>query len=56
MAVDFSSIVIGLPECVASCNLPDHVTKYCVIYISAKWFNYFSIFMGVAFDWAYVWT
>jgi len=27
--------------------------RYLGIYISAKWFNYFGILMGVAFDWAY---
>ena len=55
VAVDFSSFVVRLPECVLRCNLP-HIRElfnYFTLYVSAKWFNYFGIMMGVAFDWAY---
>jgi hypothetical protein len=38
-----------VPKCVLGClsGFP------AVVYISAKWFNYFGIMLGVSFDWAY---
>jgi len=54
VAVEFSSFTFRLPLFLTKMlsSLPN-ISKYCVVYISAKWFNYFGIMMGVAFDWAY---
>ena len=41
-AVDFEAI--QLPACCYS--LP-------ALYISSKWFNYFGVLTGIAFDWGY---
>jgi hypothetical protein len=55
VAADFSSFTLRLPTWLVffiARFVPD-ITKYCQIFISSKWFNYFGIMMGVAFDWAY---
>mmetsp|Transcript_4865 Transcript_4865/g.6293 ORF Transcript_4865/g.6293 Transcript_4865/m.6293 type:complete len:501 (-) Transcript_4865:289-1791(-) len=54
VAVDFSSFRLELPQRVVNAlSWFPNITKYMVLYISAKWFNYFGIMLGVAFDWAY---
>ena len=57
VAVDFSAIRIDflarlcakLPLLCKYC--PD--LSQCILYISSKWFNYFGLMMGIAFDWGY---
>lgn len=54
VAVDFSSFKFQIPKRVATAlTWFPNISKYLVLYISAKWFNYFGIMLGVAFDWAY---
>jgi hypothetical protein len=54
VAVDFSSFRFELPQRVVNAlSWFPNISKYMVLYISAKWFNYFGIMLGVAFDWAY---
>mmetsp|Transcript_39597 Transcript_39597/g.88589 ORF Transcript_39597/g.88589 Transcript_39597/m.88589 type:complete len:444 (+) Transcript_39597:71-1402(+) len=54
VAVDFSSFRFRVPQClVRLMNRCPDMNDYLQIYISAKWFNYFGLFMGIGFDWAY---
>jgi hypothetical protein len=58
MAVNFSSFTVTLPTW-----LRDFLETYVLccfhwkvpvgLYISGKWFSYFGIVFGLAFDWAY---
>jgi lambda repressor-like predicted transcriptional regulator len=55
VGTDFSAIKLYLPNSLvhffAKCT--PRCTGLVGIYISAKWFSYFGIMLGVSFDWAY---
>jgi hypothetical protein len=57
VAVDFSAIRIDFLA--RFCAKLPVICKYCpdlskcILYISSKWFNYFGLMIGIAFDWGY---
>ena len=56
VAVDFSAIKCYVPAGVVNLFFrcaPDSCAGVLGFYVSAKWFNYFGIMLGVGFDWAY---